>query len=126
MSNPLLEKGVEDAGYQLPKFSEIEPEHVEPAVMRVLEDNREQIESLLAQSANHQINFETGILPLEELGDRLHHVWAPISHLHAVTNSPGLREAYNKCLPALSRYHTELSQDERLFKLYEKVAADAE
>jgi oligopeptidase A len=69
------------------------------------------------------MDFETGILPLEILSDRLHRVWAPVSHLHAVTNSPELRAAYNACLPVLARYETELGQDERLHKLFKDVSA---
>ena len=122
MSNPLVENGAGSTPNWLPNFSAIKPEHVEPAVMRVLDENRARVEALLEESEQGVIDFEKGVLPLEELGDRLHHVWAPVSHLHAVTNSPELREAYNKCLPALSRYQTELAQNERLFKLYEKVA----
>ena len=56
------------------------------------------------------------------MGDRLHKVWSPVSHLHGVLNSPELREAYNACLPLLSRYHSELSQNQRLFTLYKRVA----
>jgi oligopeptidase A len=68
------------------------------------------------------MNFESGILPLENLSDHLHRVWAPVSHLHAVKNSPALRAAYNACLPVLARYETEIGQDERLYKLYKDVA----
>lgn len=68
------------------------------------------------------LSFEEGILPLEDLADRLHRVWAPISHLHAVANNPQLRTAYNNCLPLLARYQTEIAQNERLYRLYQQVA----
>ncbi|MCG8376019.1 MAG: M3 family metallopeptidase, partial [Chlorobiales bacterium] len=66
----------------------------------------------------------SAILRLEKIGDRLHQVWSPVSHLHAVANSPELRNAYNECLPLLARYETELAQDEKLFRLYEQVAGN--
>ena len=37
-------------------------------------------------------------------------------------NSPPLREAYNRCLPILSRYQTELAQDARLWQLYQRIS----
>jgi oligopeptidase A len=116
LSNPLLESS------GLPKFSAIRAEHVEPAVESVLSENRRALEQLLDGVENTVAEFETVILPLEGLADRLHHVWAPVSHLHAVANSPELRAAYNKCLPALSRYETELAHNDRLYRLFRDVS----
>jgi len=134
-TNPLL------ATDRLPEFSAIKPEHVEPALTYTLNANRQCLEELLAaaegqnqgegqnkgqnealnEGNSEPANFATAILPLEELGDRLSRVWGPISHLHAVRNSPELRAVYNKCLPALSRYQTEIAQDARLWRLYQRV-----
>ena len=114
--NPLLETE------GLPSFSAIKPEHIEPAAREVLDDNRRALEALLTDAESRHADFETDILALENLADRLHRVWSPVAHLHAVTNSPDLREAYNNCLPELARYQTEIAQDERLYRLYEQVA----
>ena len=103
MHNPLLEVS------GLPKFSEIRAAHVEPALRTTLEQNRADLESIL--SANGEPSFSDSILPLEELRDRLHRTWAPVSHLHGVLTSNELREAYNLCLPLLARYETEMAQD---------------
>lgn len=116
MDNPLL-----DFAAPLPRFSAIRPEHVEAAVTATIDDNRRAIEAVLA-SGGEQASFASAILPLEELSDRLHRVWAPIGHLHAVANTPALREAYNRCLPTLTRYHTELAQNGQLFELLQRVA----
>ena len=62
------------------------------------------------------------MLPLEEMDDALSHFWAPISHLHAVAESEALRTAYNACLPFLTEYHTELMQNEMLFKAIQSIA----
>jgi oligopeptidase A len=118
MNNPLLEPA--DAG--LPPFAAIRPEHVEPALLTVLEDNRAALGRLLGSSRAGEPTFETVVPPLEELGDRLHRVWSPVSHLHAVANTPELREAYNRCLPQLSRYHTEISQNNELYELFRAVS----
>ena len=115
MSNPLLDS------HDLPSFSQIRPEHVEPAVRQVLDENRARLDEILA-SAPGDGDFAHTVLPLEELGERLQQAWSPVSHLHGVANSPELRAAYNKCLPLLSRYQTELAQDERVYALYRQAA----
>jgi oligopeptidase A len=113
MTNPLLtEQG-------LPRFSEILPEHIEPALDATLKRNREELEHILAQSETPSL--DNAISPLEEMHDRLHRTWSPVSHLQMVASSDELRDAYNSCLPKLSRYATEMAQDERLYKLYKHV-----
>jgi oligopeptidase A len=113
MSNPLLET------QGLPSFSKVRPEHVEAALDKALEQNRQGLESILDN--DQQPDFDNAILSLEELHERLHRVWSPVSHLQMVANTDALREAYNRCLPKLSRYSTEVAQDERLYQLYKAV-----
>ncbi len=117
MDNPLLSAAT------LPAFDAIRPEHVEPAIAAVLAENRAAVERVLAaQAGGSAPTFEDLVLPLEELGDRLHRAWSPVSHLHAVANTPALREAYNACLPLLSRYQTEMAQNAALYRAFEQVA----
>ena len=113
MSNPLLESG------GLPHFSRIRPEHVEAALDETLDANRRRLDELLEKADSP--DFDSAIIPLEELHERLHRTWSPVSHLQMVANSEALREAYNRCLPKLSRYSTEVAQDERLYQLYKVV-----
>jgi oligopeptidase A len=120
MSNPLLDAGPD----ALPAFAAIRPEHVEPAIEATLAGNRAALSRLLQETRGAKPGFDAVIPQLEALGDRLHRVWSPVSHLHAVANTPALREAYNACLPALSRYHTELGQNVELYRLFERIGAD--
>ncbi|MGH8259593.1 MAG: oligopeptidase A, partial [Steroidobacteraceae bacterium] len=101
MDNPLL------MGGPLPAFADILPEHVEPAMRAMLEENRTRIAQLerLADPT-----FASVVEPLEDMQHRLTRVWSPVSHLNAVMNSPAIREAYNACLPLLSDYQTDLAQ----------------
>ena len=117
MSNPLLEHADTRGG--LPPFSRIRPEHVEPAVDRVLAENRRRLEELLAEAPP---TWEGLVEPLEDLEERLERVWSPVSHLHAVMDSEPLRAAYKACLPKLTAYQTELGQDERLYRAYRALA----
>ena len=112
-TNPLLEN------LPLPAFDRIRPEHVEPAVDEVLESNRETIKSLLEH--DDAPTWDGLLQPIEDINDRLNRVWSPISHLHAVSDNAGLREAYNTCLSKLSAYETELKQNETLYRAYQEI-----
>ncbi|MGD1983742.1 MAG: oligopeptidase A [Chromatiaceae bacterium] len=118
MSNPLLNQE------GLPRFSAIAPEHVEPAIDRLLAENRQRIESLLDTLGKP--TWESLVEPIELWEDRLERAWSPVSHLNSVMNSEALREAYNACLPKLSDYGTEMGQNERLYAAYKALAEDAD
>lgn len=118
MKNPLLEFT------DLPPFSQILAEHVEPAIDRVLADNRAEIAHLLG--ATDHYTWDNLVAPLEALQDRLDRTWSPVSHMISVVNSEALRAAYNACLPKLSQYATELGQNARLYEAYRQIAEGAE
>ncbi|MGD8955819.1 MAG: oligopeptidase A [Chromatiaceae bacterium] len=114
MYNPLLEQT------GLPAFSQIKPEHVEPAIDQLLADNRRRIADLLDDV--EAPSWDNLVEPIEEHEDRLERAWSPVSHLNAVLNSDALRAAYNACLPKLSDYSTEMGHNERLYLAYKAVA----
>jgi len=112
MENPLL------AAAPLPPFTEIRPEHAEPALRQVLAEGRVRLEQLLATEPT----FAGVVEPLEELQHRIARTWSPVNHLNGVANSEALRAVYNTCLPLLSDYHTDLSQSEPLYRAYRSIA----
>ncbi|GGC10384.1 oligopeptidase A [Marinobacterium zhoushanense] len=114
MSNPLLEQ------HHLPPFSSIHPEHVEPAIDELLARNRSRI-AQLTQDAEVP-SWESLVEVLEQLNDELSQAWSPVSHLNSVMNSDELREAYNRCLPKLSQYWTELGQNQALYQAFKALA----
>ncbi|WP_330114701.1 oligopeptidase A [Pseudomonas sp. JS3066] len=119
LSNPLLQD------FDLPPYSTIRPEHVEPAVGQILADNRAAIADLLARQDGTP-TWKGLVLALDELGERLGRAWSPVSHLNAVCNNAELRNAYEACLPKLSEYWTEIGQNRELFQAYEALAASPE
>ena len=104
----------------LPPFSAIKPEHIEPAIDQILADNRAAIADLL-ESPNEK-TWDNLIAPMEGLEDRLARAWSPVSHMNSVVNSDELRDAYNACLPKLSQYSTELGQNKSLYAAFEHIA----
>ncbi|WP_372877259.1 oligopeptidase A [Pseudomonas sp.] len=118
-NNPLLQD------FDLPPYSAIRPEHVEPAIDSILADNRAAIADLLNRQAD-QPSWDGLVLALDELNDRLGRAWSPVSHLNAVCNNAELRAAYETCLPKLSEYSTELGHNRALYEAYHALAASPE
>lgn len=114
MKNPLLDQD------SLPPFEQINASHVFPAIESLLEKNREQIKSLLKETQDY--TWDNFIAVTEDMDDALGRAWSPASHLNSVADSDELREAYNKCLPILSDYSTEMGQNQDLFKAYKYIA----
>jgi oligopeptidase A len=116
MPNPLLDFS------GLPRFAEFKPEHVAPAVDQLLAEGRTAIERSLAAP----VSWDAFIAPLEDANERIGRAWGQVAHLHAVLDSPELRDAYNASLPKITQYWTELGQNQRLFEKYKQLAATAE
>ncbi len=117
LNNPLLEPGT------LPAFSEIQPQHIKPAIEQLIRQNRSAIAELTALPSHDWNNL---IKPLELMNDRLDRAWSPVRHLNSVKSSPELRDAYNDCLPLLSEYSTEVSQNHALYTGYRDIESSAE
>ena len=117
MSNPLLYL----AG--LPKFNEVKPEHVSPAIDSLLAEGRTLIEALA--TSTEAPTWENFALKLEDHSEKISRAWSQVGHMNAVVNSPELREAYNENLAKLTDYGSDLSQDERLYAKYKAIQASA-
>ncbi len=100
----------------LPPFSQIQPDHVQPAVTQAIADCKQKIKDVLAHTEPH--TWDSLIAPLEEVNDRLARIWSPVSHLNSVLNSEPLRAAHDACLPLLSEFQTYVGQHEGLYQAY--------
>ena len=114
VTNPLLE------AHELPPFPAIKPEHIVPAIAAIIADNRQALDSQLAQL--NRADWQSLVQPLEAREDRLSQAWSPVGHLNGVMNSAELREAYTKAIELLTEYSTEVSQNSALFQAYQQLA----
>src|SRR4051812_15464313 len=114
--NPLLDFS------GLPRFAEIRPEHVGPAMDELLAQGRAAVEAAVHAAPT----WDAFVAPQEDANERIGRAWGQVSHLHAVLDSPELREVYNANLPKLSQYWTELGQNEALFAKYKQLQASSE
>ena len=117
-ANPLLDFS------GLPQFDRVQPQHVVPAVEQLLTEGRALLERLATDSAEPR--WDNFARPLEDMEERLSRAWSQVGHMNAVVNSPELREAYNACLPKLTDFYSDLSQDERLYAKFRALSASKE
>ena len=111
--NPLLDFSA------LPRFSQIKPEHVIPAIDQLLAENKTLVDALAA--AADAPTWSTFVQPMEDANERLSRAWGSVSHLNSVMNSAELREAYNACLPKITQYYAEMSQNLALFAKFKAL-----
>jgi oligopeptidase A len=116
VSNPLLDFS------GLPRFAEIVPEHVAPAIDELLAQGR----AAIAAVTHAAPTWDAFVSPLEDANERIGRAWGQVAHLHAVMDSPALREAYNANLPKITQYFTELGQNEALFSKYKQLEKSEE
>jgi len=119
-NNPLL------ADTELPPFSAIRADQVNPAIDAVLAEFRAEVVRLTAAGSAPTPTFANLIAPLERLEEKLGRVFAPVSHLHSVQDTPELREAYSRALEKLTEHGTELGQNRELYAATERVRAAPE
>ena len=116
--NPLLDFS------GLPRFAEVKPEHVTPAVEQLLEENRALVTRLLTDSSAP--TWDNFMQPMDDANERLSRAWGQVGHLNAVMNSPELREVYNANLPKITQYYAELGQNLELFNKVKAIRNGAE
>ena len=102
----------------LPRFPEVKPEHVTPAIEQLLTANRRLVETIVADAGAS--SWATFVAPLEDANEQLSRAWSQVSHLNAVVNSPELRAVYNENLPKITEFYADLSQN---LQLYDKFKA---
>ncbi len=114
--NPLLDFA------SLPRFSEVLPEHVNPAIEQLIADARTAV-SVVEKAES--ITWQTVVEPLQDATERLGRAWGAVAHLNAVISSPALRDAHNTALPKVTQFFTELGLNRALFERYKALSEDA-
>lgn len=107
----------------LPRFSDISPEQIKPAVEQGITKCKTSIEHLLQQD---RYSWDNLVAPLEEMDDELSRIWSPVSHMNSVVSSDELREAHDACLPLLSEYGTWVGQHKSLYDAYCQIQSSAD
>jgi len=116
MSNPLLDFT------DLPRFDQVRPEHVAPAIAELLAAADGALDTVT--QADFPSRWDDMAKVLESATERLGRAWGVVSHLNSVADTPELRSAYNESLPKITDFWTRLGSDERLYAKYKAIAPD--
>ena len=111
--NPLLDFT------SLPRFADIEPAHVAPAIEHLIEEART---AIAAATQAESVSWTTVVEPLQDATERLGRAWGAVAHLNAVISSPALRDAHNMALPKVTQFYTEVGLNRGLFERYKTLA----
>jgi len=112
-TNPLLDFSA------LPRFDEIRPEHIAPAIDVLLAEADAALQAVT--QPGFPAEWQTISRTLDVAAERLARAWGAVSHLSAVADTPELRAAYNAALPRVSEFWTRLGADERLYAQYKAI-----
>ena len=85
---------------------------------KLLNQQRTQIEIITASRDN---TYAQVLKPLQDLDEELSLFFTPLSHLNSVMNSDETQKAYEASLPLLSKFSSEIAQNEALFKKIEQI-----
>ena len=107
-ANPFLEDALHC------RYPDLQAEQIEPAVKILLQAAAESRQAAL-DPAEIAPQWETLVAPLDKALGRLSRAWAVVGHLNAVCDTPAWRQAYNRLLPEVTRFYTELEQDASLY-----------
>ncbi|NKQ39971.1 MAG: M3 family metallopeptidase [Sulfurovum sp.] len=73
-----------------------------------------------------ETSYEKVLKPLQDLDEELGLFFTPLSHINSVMNSNETQKAYEKSLPLLSKFSSEMAQNEVLFKKIEKIKVEGD
>ena len=88
------------------------------ALETMLNRQREVIDTV---TKNSDIEYNKVLKPLQDLDEELSLFFTPLSHLNSVMNSDETQKAYEDSLPLLSKFSSEIAQNEALFKKIEQI-----
>ncbi|MGY8524231.1 M3 family metallopeptidase [Paracidovorax citrulli] len=117
-SNPLLDFS------DLPRFEEIRPEHIGPALDQLLATAQQAVERVA--SPDTPATWEAVVETLENATEPLGRAWGVVGHLSSVADTPELRQAHADNLPRMTEFWSSLGQNLALYEKYKALAASPE
>jgi len=113
MTNPLLDFS------SLPRFNEVQPEHISPAMTQLLAQAEQAMEQVTADAFS--ADWLAISKALDTITEQLGRAWGMVGHLQGVSDTPELRAAYNAELPRITDFFTRLGANEALYAKYKAI-----
>ena len=87
----------------------------------LLNNSRVEVEKLLEIKNKTYKNF---VLPFAEIGEKINEFITPVFHLDSVKNSKITSKVYEECLPLISKYESEISQNENIYTSFKNIQSN--
>ncbi len=87
----------------------------------LLERQLKTIDNIVDSSSS---SYRDVLKPIQDLESELEIFFTPLSHLNSVNNSEETKEAYEKSLSQISKFHSKISQNEKLFHKIESLSSN--
>jgi oligopeptidase A len=97
------------------RWSTLIPDHIEADISKALEDAQKAVEAVAAQK--EPLTYDNTIAALDSAIEPLNRAWGLVGHLDSVCNSPELRKAHNKMLPAVTEFFSGIPLNEALWQV---------
>jgi oligopeptidase A len=117
-SNPLLDFS------DLPRFGEIRPAHVSPALDVLLAVAKDAVDE--ASAPQTSATWADIVERVERATEPLSRAWGVVGPLNAVADTPELRAAYGENLPRVTEFWSSVGQNLALYEKYKAIAASPE
>ncbi len=105
--------------YSFEPFS-VDIESFIPKLKEMLESQKREILSIVTSNSS---DYESVVKPIEDMDEKRSLFFTPLSHLNSVLNSPKIQEVYQESLPLISKFYSDISRDERVYRCYSNLKA---
>ena len=102
---------------QLYSFN-IDTDSLEHDLESQLDHYQQRVDTLLQQPS---FNWDNLMTPLADLDHEFNRFWTPANHLNSVNNTEDIRKSYNQCIPKISNFFSNMSQNKQLFSAIQQI-----
>jgi oligopeptidase A len=102
-------------------FKEFNLENLENSkneLEEILTSSRKRVDELLEIENKTYQNF---VVPFQEIGESINEFLTPVFHIDSVKNSEITQKVYEECLPLISDYETDISQNVNIYKALKDI-----
>ena len=107
----------------LPRWAEMKPEFVAEAVQTALSEAKSAVQTV-EKLSSEQITWDNFVEFLNDKVEPLSRIWEAVKHLHHVVDNEQWREQYNRFLPEITEFWTQLGQNETIMAHYQTLAQE--
>jgi len=98
------------------RWSTLSAKNIEADIQTALDQAAAAIDIITAQDRG-RLSYESVVFALDEATRILHEAWGLVQHLDAVCDSPSLREANNRMLPAVTSFYAKIPLNDDLWDI---------